>query len=31
MCYIIVEKEKGSDSENFGKRMTEFGVVVEEL
>jgi hypothetical protein len=31
MCYINVEKEKGSDSENFGERMTEFGVVVEEL
>jgi hypothetical protein len=31
MCYMNVEKEKGSDSENFGERMTEFGVVVEEL
>jgi hypothetical protein len=31
MCYMNVEKERGSDSENFGERMTEFGVVVEEL
>jgi hypothetical protein len=31
MCYMNVEKEKGSDSENFGERMTKFGVVVEEL
>jgi hypothetical protein len=31
MCYINAQKERGSDYENFGKRITEFGVVVEKL
>jgi hypothetical protein len=31
MCYTKAQKEKGSDSENFGKRITEFGVAVEKL
>jgi hypothetical protein len=29
MCYMNAQKERGSDSENFGERITEFGVVVE--
>jgi hypothetical protein len=31
MCYMNVQKERGRDSENFGERITEFGVVVEEV
>jgi hypothetical protein len=31
MCYMNEQKERGSDSENFGARITEFGVVVEML
>jgi hypothetical protein len=31
MCYIKVQKERGSDSKNFGERITEFGVAVEKL
>jgi hypothetical protein len=31
MCYINAQKERGSDYKNFGKRITEFGVVVEKL
>jgi hypothetical protein len=31
MSYMNAQKERGSDSENFGKRITEFGVVVEKL
>jgi hypothetical protein len=31
MCYMNTKKERGSDSENFGERITEFGVVVEKL
>jgi hypothetical protein len=31
MCYMNVEKERGSDSKNFGERITEFGIVVEKL
>jgi hypothetical protein len=31
MCYINVEKERGSDSKNFGARITGFGVVVEKI
>jgi hypothetical protein len=31
MCYMNAQKERGSDSENFGERITEFGVVVEKL
>jgi hypothetical protein len=31
MCYMNAQKERGSDSENFGERITEFGVVVEQL
>jgi hypothetical protein len=28
MCYMIARKERGNDSENFGTRITGFGVVV---
>jgi hypothetical protein len=28
MCYMNARKERGSDSENFGTRITGFGVVV---
>jgi hypothetical protein len=28
MCYMNAQKERGSDSENFGTRITGFGVVV---
>jgi hypothetical protein len=31
MCYMNAQKERGSDSENFGEGITEFGVVVEKL
>jgi hypothetical protein len=31
MCYIKAQKERGSDSKNFGERITEFGVAVEKL
>jgi hypothetical protein len=31
MCYMNAKKEKGSGSENFGERITEFGVAVETL
>jgi hypothetical protein len=31
MYYMNAQKERGSDSKNFGKRITEFGVVVEKL
>jgi hypothetical protein len=31
MYYINVQKERESDSENFGTRITGFGVVVEKI
>jgi hypothetical protein len=31
MCYTNAQKERGSDSENFGTRIIEFGVVVEKI
>jgi hypothetical protein len=31
MCYMNAQKERGSDSENFGIRITGFGVVVENI
>jgi hypothetical protein len=31
MCYMNVQKEGESDSENFGIRITGFGVVVEKI
>jgi hypothetical protein len=31
MCYMNAQKERGSDSENFGTRITRFGVVVEKI
>jgi hypothetical protein len=31
MCYMNEQKEIGSDSENFGERITKFRVVVEKL
>jgi hypothetical protein len=31
MCYMNAQKGRGSGSENFGERITEFGVVVEKL
>jgi hypothetical protein len=31
MCYMNAEKERGSDSMNFGTRITGFGVVVEKI
>jgi hypothetical protein len=31
MCYMNVQKERGSDSENFGTRITGFGVVVAKI
>jgi hypothetical protein len=31
MGYINAEKERGTDSENFGTRITGFGVVVEKI
>jgi hypothetical protein len=30
-CYMNAQKERGSDSENFGIRITRFGVVVEKI
>jgi hypothetical protein len=29
LCYMNAQKERGSDSENFGTRITRYGVVVE--
>jgi hypothetical protein len=31
MCYMNAQKERGSDSENFGTRITRFLVVVEKI
>jgi hypothetical protein len=31
MCSMNAQKERGSDSENFGTRITRFGVVVEKI
>jgi hypothetical protein len=31
MCFMNAQKERGSDSENFGTRITGFGVVVEKI
>jgi hypothetical protein len=31
MCYMNAQKERGSDSENFGTKITGFGVVVEKI
>jgi hypothetical protein len=31
MCFMNAQKERGSDSENFGTRITSFGVVVEKI
>jgi hypothetical protein len=31
MCYMNAQKERGSDSENFGTRITGFGVGVEKI
>jgi hypothetical protein len=31
MCYINAQKERWSDSENFGERIIEFRVVVEKF
>jgi hypothetical protein len=31
MCYMNAKNERGSDPENFGERITEFGVVDEML
>jgi hypothetical protein len=31
MCYMNAQKGKGSDSENFGTRITRVGVVVEKI
>jgi hypothetical protein len=31
MCYMKAYKERGSDSTNFGTRITGFGVVVEKI
>jgi hypothetical protein len=31
MCYMNAQRERGSDSENFGTRITEFRVVVENI
>jgi hypothetical protein len=31
MCYMDVQKERESDSVNFGTRITGFGVVVEKI
>jgi hypothetical protein len=30
-CYMNAQKERGSDSENFGTRIIGFGVVVEKI
>jgi hypothetical protein len=31
MCYVTEQKERESDSEKFGTRMTRFGVVVQKI
>jgi hypothetical protein len=31
MCYMNSETQRGSDSENFGTRITRFGFVVEKI
>jgi hypothetical protein len=31
MCYMNAQKERGSDPENFGAKITRFGVVVEKI
>jgi hypothetical protein len=31
MCYMNTQKERGTDSENFGTRITRFGVMVEKI
>jgi hypothetical protein len=31
MCYMNAQKERVSDSENFGIRITRFGVVFEKI
>jgi hypothetical protein len=31
MCYMNAQKERGSDFENFGTRISGFGVVVEKI
>ena len=31
MCYMNVQKERGSDSKNFGTRITVFVVMVEKI
>jgi hypothetical protein len=31
MGYMNAQKERGSDSENFGERITEFGVTVAKI
>jgi hypothetical protein len=31
MGYMNAQKERGSDSENFGERITEFGVIVAKI
>jgi hypothetical protein len=31
MCYMNAQKERGSDSENFGTRIAGFGVGVEKI
>jgi hypothetical protein len=31
MCYMNAQKERGSGSENFGTRITRFGVVVKKI
>jgi hypothetical protein len=31
MCYMYAQKKRGSDSENFGTRITGFRVVVEKI
>jgi hypothetical protein len=28
MCYMNAQKERGRDSDNFGERITEFGVAI---
>jgi hypothetical protein len=31
MCYMNAQKERGSDSKNFGERINEFGVAVAKI
>jgi hypothetical protein len=31
MCYMNAQKERGIGSENFGTRITRYGVVVEKI